>query len=105
MRPDKPLTHLQRAFKVFEAMNPNPLSSSHLATIMVTTPGCAVLYIRRLREAGCVKRIGGSTRYPLYGLAESAVMPPDDRRGGARSRGRSRASRPISQITAARLKT
>jgi hypothetical protein len=100
--PSKPLTHLQRAFKVFESMHLRHLSAGDLAVLLACDLAAAYDYIKRLKESGCIERKGVFRRAPTYGLVNGAEMPPDDRRGGARSR--IRASRPISQITAARFK-
>ena len=84
--PDRSLTHLQRAFKVFEALRPSPLSVAHLAEVMATTHKCAKRYVERLKAHGCIECYAPRTRYPMYSLVAGAQMPPDDRRGGARRR-------------------
>lgn len=101
-QPDKPLTRLQRAFRIFQSMSPNPMTASYLAALMLIDVGCAYDYIRRLKKLGRIMPFSRDGRQPNYVLIPGATMPPDDGRGGARLR--TRASRPISQITAGRLK-
>lgn len=96
------LTYLQRAFQVFVVTHPNPINAAFLAMMMATDIGCAYDYLRRLKSRGCIEASGRAGRRPIYSLKAGAQKPPDDQRGGARAR--MKASRPISQFTAAKPK-
>ena len=80
------LTHLQRAYKVFERMPGQYLSGRALAALMQCEVPTAYNYIKRLKDAKCIEVKGGTGRVPTYGLVEGAKMPPDDARGGKRAR-------------------
>jgi hypothetical protein len=84
--PSRRHTHLQRAYKIFESMNPQLLSARQLAALMCTWPNIAYKYIERLKRANCIQEKGGSGKVPLYGLAENAAMPAGDSRGRKRKR-------------------
>jgi hypothetical protein len=95
----RPTTQLQRAFAVFEKMNPQLGSAIDLADWMNVPQSCAYTYIARLKalvyihratEGARKHRAAWSAIYarPLYGLpvdeASGAVIvkrPPDDSRG------------------------
>ena len=74
-------THLQRAYKVFERLNPQLLGPRALAAVMNIDVPVAYNYIKRLKALKCIEQKGGTKRFPLYGLAASAKMPADDSRG------------------------
>lgn len=101
MPPEKP-THLQRAFKVFEANSPDPVSASSLARALHTQLGCAYEYIRRLKAVGSIEPYVRVGRRPMYVLKVGAPVPAADMRG--RARVLIRVARPISQFTAAKPK-
>jgi hypothetical protein len=82
------LTHLQRAFRVFERMRGHLLSGRGLAALMQCEVPAAYHYIKRLKAAKIIERQGGSGKVPLYGLRDGATMPPGDARGGRRPRGK-----------------
>lgn len=73
-------THLERAFKVFQSLHPQPLSARDLAVRMFVDPSVAYNYVKRLRDEGCITAVPGSGKSPLYKLVEGAVPPPDRRR-------------------------
>lgn len=75
------LTHLQRAFKIFENMAPQILSGRALAALMTINVSTAYDYIKRLKRAHCIEVKGGSGKIPEYGLSAGAVMPAGDTRG------------------------
>jgi hypothetical protein len=75
------LTHLQRAYKIFEQMNPQLLTARQLAALMCTWPNIAYKYVERLKRLNCIEAKGGSGKVPLYGLAANARMPAGDSRG------------------------
>jgi hypothetical protein len=84
----RPTTQLQRAFAVFEKMNPQLGSAIDLADWMNVPQSCAYTYIARLKALGSIEQRGGNHARPLYGLpvdeASGAVIvkrPPDDSRG------------------------
>lgn len=78
---DSGLTHLQRAFKIFERSHPQMLTARQLAALMSTWPSAAYHYVKRLKTAKCIEVKGGDGKVPLYGLVEGAVMPAGDSRG------------------------
>jgi hypothetical protein len=78
--PDRKLTHLQRAYRVFERMR-QPISARTLAALMSIEIGAAYNYVKRLKEAGCIEGSGGTHKAPLYALVENAQMPAGDTRG------------------------
>jgi hypothetical protein len=75
------LTHLQRAYKVFEQMAPQLLSGRALAALMMINVSTAYDYVDRLKKAGCIEVQGGSGKIPEYGLVAGARMPAGDTRG------------------------
>jgi hypothetical protein len=77
----KRLTHLQRAYKVFERMQPQLFSARSLAAVMAIDVTTAYNYIKRLKALHCIEQQGGSGKIPLYGLRAGATMPADDSRG------------------------
>jgi hypothetical protein len=81
---DRRLTHLQRAFKVFVRMSPEPISARTLAALMSIEIGAAYNYVKRLKAVKCIAEAGGSGKVPLYGVCEGATMPADDSRGRKR---------------------
>lgn len=81
-------TQLQRAFRIFEKMNPQPGSAVDLAQWMGVPMSCAYTYIARLKALGSIVPMGGTHARPLYGLPRSeesgeviVKRPPDDARG------------------------
>lgn len=78
---DPRLTHLQRAFQVFERLNPQVLTARQLAALMCTWPSAAYKYVERLKRAKCIEAKGGNGKIPSYGLAAGATMPAGDCRG------------------------
>lgn len=78
---DQRLTHLQRAYKVFEQMQPQLISGRGLAALMMISVGTAYDYVDRLKKLGCIEVKGGTGKVPEYGLRENATMPAGDRRG------------------------
>lgn len=75
------LTHLQRAYKIFENMAPQLLSGRALAALMSIQVATAYDYIDRLKKAKCINAQGGSGKVPEYGLVAGAAMPAGDSRG------------------------
>lgn len=75
------LTHLQRAYKIFERMAPQLLSGRALAALMTVRVSTAYDYIKRLKGANCIEPKGGSGKIPTYGLKDGAAMPAGDARG------------------------
>lgn len=75
------LTHLQRAYKVFENMASQVLSARALAALMTIEVSTAYDYIKRLKEAKCIEVKGGTGKIPGYGLIAGATMPAGDTRG------------------------
>jgi biotin operon repressor len=75
------LTHLQRAYKVFEQMQPQLLSGRTLAALMTISVKTAYNYIDRLKKGNCIEAKGGSGKVPQYALKEGATMPAGDTRG------------------------
>jgi hypothetical protein len=80
-----PATHLQRAFKVFQKMHPQPGGPRDLADWLAVEIASAYDYVKRLKELGCIERTGGTDARPLYGLTREALegtaSPPADGRG------------------------
>lgn len=74
------LTHLQRAFRVFQRMR-QPLSARGLAALMQVHVGVAYCYVKRLKECGCIEESGGTGKVPQYALKPGATLPAGDRRG------------------------
>jgi hypothetical protein len=75
------LTHLQRAYKVFEQMGAQLLSARALAALMMIPVPTAYDYIDRLKKARCIQEKGRNGKVPVYGLAADAKMPAGDSRG------------------------
>jgi hypothetical protein len=82
--PDRKHTHLQRAYRIFERMQPQLISARTLAALMITEIPSAYNYIKRLKALGCIEQKGGTGRVPLYGLVNNATMPAGDTRGRKR---------------------
>jgi hypothetical protein len=81
---DRKLTHLQRAYKVFVRMKPQPISARTLAALMCIEIGTAYNYVKRLKAAGCILECADSRKAPVYELVANAAMPAGDRRGRKR---------------------
>jgi biotin operon repressor len=75
------LTHIQRAYKIFDQMQPQLISGRGLAALMMISVSTAYDYIDRLKKLGCIEVKGGSGKVPEYGLVKDATMPAGDRRG------------------------
>lgn len=91
------LTHLQRAYREFLRVAPDPLSPRSLAALMRTEPEVAYNYIARLKRLNIIQPIEHcNRRFPEYALVPGAEPPPEDSRGRKRN---TYASRPISNHT------
>lgn len=88
----RPPTHLERAFRVFEEVAPAPLSARGLAALLRVWPETAYNYIARLKRLKKIEIVPGSGRFPSYRLTVGATAPAPDQRGGRR------ASRPPTAI-------
>lgn len=93
----RPLTHLQRAYREFLRVHPDPLSPRSLAALMRTEITAAYDYVKRLKVHNVIRPIlHCNPRFPQYELVPGTAGPPDDSRGRKRN---PKASRPISKFT------
>jgi hypothetical protein len=93
----RPLTHLQRAYREFQRIHPDPLSPRALAALLRTEITAAYDYVKRLKAHNVIRVVlNCNPRFPEYELVPGTSGPPNDTRGRRRN---PKASRPVSQFT------
>ena len=92
-----PSTYLQRAYREFLRVHPDPLSPRSLAALMRIEIESAYAYVKRLKALNVIRPVlHCNPRFPEYELVPGTAGPAADARGRKRN---PKASRPISQVT------